>query len=279
MNYKHVTDGELLKCTQRCATQIRERTLEMLDMLTEIDMRNLFCDLSYSSLFNYIVSELKFSESQAAIYNNIIKANILSLPLTKDKIEDGTLSLFAAGAAAKIIRAEQITDSAESKKVIQRLEAMTKEEIQAELPTKPKKTKQTYSKEVMVKIAKLKKKLNLPAEMEIEAILNLLLDRELTSPAKSEINENKSITPKTKARLKLKANHQCEYVSKDKVRCSETKHLEVDHIKPKALNGSNSPDNLRILCRNHNQRAAIKNLGQHSIYKRSSPARAASSST
>ncbi len=272
-NYKHITDTELLKMTSRCSASSREKTLELLDLLTEVDKRKLYCDLSYSSLFNYIVYELKFSESQAAIYNNIIKANILSLPQTKDKIENGSLSLFAASAAARIIRDEKNTNVSESIKVIQRLEVMTKEEIQQELPSKPKKSKPDYSKEILDKVARLKKKLNLPANMAIEEILNLLLDRELTSPAMQEIKENKTITPQNKTRLKLNANHQCEYVSKDKVRCTETKYLEVDHIKPKALNGSNSPDNLRIFCRNHNQRAAIKNLGQHSIYKRTSPAK------
>ncbi len=270
MDYRHITDAELLTMTSRCSASIREKTLELLEMLTEIDKRKLYCDLSFSSLFNYIVNELKFSESQAAIYNNIIKANILSLPLTKDKIEDGTLSLFAAGAAARIIRDEQITNVSESIKIIKKLEVMTKEEIKNELPPKTKK-KFAYSKEILDKVAKLKKKLNLPNDMEIEAILILLLDRELTSPAKSEIKENKTITPQTKTRLKLQAKHQCEFVSESKVRCTETKHLEVDHIKPKALNGSNHPNNLRILCRNHNQRAAIKNLGQHSVFKRTSP--------
>lgn len=238
--YTHITDMELLKMADRSAASIREKTLELLELLTEIDKRKLYCELSYSSLFNYIVAELKFSESQAAIYNNIIKAQILILPHTRDKIEKGSLSLFAAGAAAKVIRRDKITDTDQSLTIIQKMEGMTIEEILNELPTKNKKTELALSKALLDKIAKLKKKLNLPNEMGVEAILNLLLDRELTDN-QQEIKENKSITPKTKTLLKIKANHQCQYVSENKVRCTETKYLEVDHRLPKSLNGSNHP--------------------------------------
>ncbi len=272
MNYKHITDDELLKMTSRCSVSIREKTLDLLDLLTEVDIRKLFCDLSYSSLFNYIVDELKFSDSQAAIYNNIIKSRILTLPQAKAKIEDGTLSLFAAGAAAKVIRNDKITNLAQAAAIVKRFQGMSKIEIQNELPKKTIKSKFEINKAVLDKIEKLKKKLNLPKEMEVESILDLLLDRELSNP-EVEIKENKTITPKTKPQLSVKANHQCEFVSVDKVRCKKTKNLEVDHCIPKSLNGSNHPTNLRIPCRNHNQRAAINSLGQHIINKRTSPAK------
>jgi hypothetical protein len=45
------------------------------------------------------------------------------------------------------------------------------------------------------------------------------------------------------------------------LRCSSTRFLEIDHIEPVSLGGSNAPDNLRILCRAHNQRAALRVTG------------------
>ncbi|MCC7405203.1 MAG: HNH endonuclease, partial [Bdellovibrionales bacterium] len=36
----------------------------------------------------------------------------------------------------------------------------------------------------------------------------------------------------------------------------------IDHVRPQALGGSSAPQNLRVLCRSCNQRAAIKVFGQ-----------------
>ena len=47
---------------------------------------------------------------------------------------------------------------------------------------------------------------------------------------------------------------QCAYVcSKTKRRCSSNHLLQIDHIKPFSLGGTNEVDNLRLLCANHNQ--------------------------
>lgn len=53
-----------------------------------------------------------------------------------------------------------------------------------------------------------------------------------------------------------KAQHQCEFVSRETgARCTSKFQLEIDHRKPLALDGGDEPENLRILCRSHNQRA------------------------
>lgn len=59
---------------------------------------------------------------------------------------------------------------------------------------------------------------------------------------------------------------KCEVYMRDKgtcahPNCSSKKFLEYDHIKPLALGGTTSVENLRLLCRAHNQRAAIDRFG------------------
>jgi 5-methylcytosine-specific restriction endonuclease McrA len=50
-----------------------------------------------------------------------------------------------------------------------------------------------------------------------------------------------------------KAMHRCDYTSPDGQRCCATKSLQVDHVRPWALNGSSlDPANLRVLCPQHN---------------------------
>lgn len=51
------------------------------------------------------------------------------------------------------------------------------------------------------------------------------------------------------------ANSQCE-------QCGSTHALQIDHIIPKAKGGQDDTENLRLLCRNCNQRSAIEHYGQ-----------------
>lgn len=56
---------------------------------------------------------------------------------------------------------------------------------------------------------------------------------------------------------------RCTYVSPETGRrCESTHALEVDHERPVALGGTNAPENLRLLCRTHNQLAAVESLGR-----------------
>ncbi|MES2770363.1 MAG: HNH endonuclease signature motif containing protein, partial [Bdellovibrionota bacterium] len=43
--------------------------------------------------------------------------------------------------------------------------------------------------------------------------------------------------------------------------CNSNKFLEYDHIIPIAMGGKTTIQNLRLLCRTHNQRAAIEKFG------------------
>jgi 5-methylcytosine-specific restriction endonuclease McrA len=51
------------------------------------------------------------------------------------------------------------------------------------------------------------------------------------------------------------------------VNCGSTHALEVDHIIPRALGGTDEPGNLRLLCRSCNQRAAIRYFGTRMVGK------------
>lgn len=47
--------------------------------------------------------------------------------------------------------------------------------------------------------------------------------------------------------------------------CGSTLFLEIDHIHPVALGGTHEPENLRLRCRAHNQRAAVKIFGSNAV--------------
>lgn len=47
-----------------------------------------------------------------------------------------------------------------------------------------------------------------------------------------------------------------------KTRCATSHGLQIDHLKPLSLGGSTTLENLRLLCRTHNQLAAIRHFGK-----------------
>ena len=61
---------------------------------------------------------------------------------------------------------------------------------------------------------------------------------------------------------------RCAFMSTDGHRCESTRRLEVDHIQPVALGGETRPENLRLLCRAHNQYEAERVLGKARVHAR-----------
>ena len=67
---------------------------------------------------------------------------------------------------------------------------------------------------------------------------------------------------KNSAPVKRRAENSCIYQDpKTGKVCGSTYMMESDHIQPRALGGSDEPDNLRPLCRTHNQLMAEEKLG------------------
>jgi 5-methylcytosine-specific restriction endonuclease McrA len=58
---------------------------------------------------------------------------------------------------------------------------------------------------------------------------------------------------------------QCTFVAADGKRCSETRNLQFDHVRPHALCGKSSVENLRLLCPAHNKLEAEKVFGEAAI--------------
>ncbi len=63
------------------------------------------------------------------------------------------------------------------------------------------------------------------------------------------------------------AGMQCSFASKEGVRCTETRYLTIDHIRPYALGGrSTDKENLRCLCMAHNLLQARKTFGKPYVH-------------
>jgi hypothetical protein len=72
---------------------------------------------------------------------------------------------------------------------------------------------------------------------------------------KSEIPKAREpISTRLRREIFMRADYQCEFKNHDTHhRCESRVFLEIDHIKPVAFGGTSHPENLRVLCRAHNQ--------------------------
>lgn len=92
MNLKHLTDKTLLQDIKKLVQKELDSTTDVLHHLKEIERRKLFCDLGHSSMIDYAIKELGYSETSAI--RRVKAARLIKeMPEISEKINDGSLSL------------------------------------------------------------------------------------------------------------------------------------------------------------------------------------------
>lgn len=81
-----------------------------------------------------------------------------------------------------------------------------------------------------------------------------------TSPAEVQ-KRSRVISRPIKRTVYARDGGRCTFVAPDGTRCSERRALQIDHIHPFSLGGSNDESNLRLLCPSHNRLYAERVFG------------------
>ncbi len=249
----------------------RETTLKLLHHLKEIDRRKLYSDLKYSSLFNYCVYELGYSEGSAQ--RRIVAARMLrEIPEIEEKIENGKLTL------SNITLVNQYIDkTSERRKVLRAVEGLTKRECERKLfeitgkeivPDEIKKrisqdkiqVAVVLSEETLAEIEKLKDLLG--KDLSMDELVRFMAKEAIKSIEKNKFKQTeapKSLSPVAVGR-RIPANIKREVYKRDQkcVNCGTQHRLNYDHRVPYALSGQSNKENLRLLCFQCNQRARIR---------------------
>jgi len=243
-----LSDERLHKETKLAAKSEKMATIVLLNHLHEVNRRKLFADFGHSSLQKYIMKELGYSEGESWTRIQAMKL-VEKAPEVKPMIESGELSLFNAALVH-----QQVKDNPEdTKKIIEEAKGKTSRQLQDEI--KPKTQKKIILPErILNKIKKLGWD-----QSELE-VFEALLDEKLKETSKKghadESKVSRYIPVETKREVIKRSEHKCEFPG-----CRERRNLQWDHIKPFALGGDRSVKNIRLLCRAHNQRRAIKTFG------------------
>src|SRR4051794_11408524 len=129
-----LSNHELLNQTKELVQREREIGIRVLHRLKEINRRRLYCELGYSSLFTYLVSELRYPESSAFRLVNAMKITS-ELPETEEKIKNGTLSITTVAQVQSYCQAQKREHHLEfkledKKELLQAIEGHSKKEVE-----------------------------------------------------------------------------------------------------------------------------------------------------
>lgn len=311
-----LADSELLSKIQSLAADERRITLELLHHLREMEARRLFAKMGYSSLFEYVVHELKYSTGTA--HRRVSSMRLLrDLPEIEASIESGKLNLCNLSQAQRFFRQEEKANgekvSAEKKReVIDQLEGQSARQAQSILasmspqPLPKEKERFVDGEHVVVSLVlslELKEKLeqvmammpNAQDEGSYAKLIERMADfyiskkdparktpKEVKAEKKPE-DQNPLPTLETVAESQIpqpevhnevpvpaairrevfrRDQSQCTFVCRESGRRCDSKYrLQIEHLKPRALGGSNQPENLTVRCFTHNQLSAIQTFG------------------
>lgn len=297
MNLSQISDEQLLNKINFLVQNERETLTKILHHLREIQKRRLYSQLKYGSLFEYATKHLGYSEDQA--WRRIAAMRLLKeIPEIEEKITNGSLSLSHLGMAKSLFNREEKSGTEFSKQqkfdLLTKLEKTSKREAEKIVSLHAISSDQRsleidlrlqVSEEFIEKINKLKGLLaHKHPHIETSELLDKLCDLGIEKWSKGVSNE--SITKNEDMRMQVKTapakvtvrraeiESQPEQVSRSQIKrqvwqrdqgrcqnCHSKYALEIDHIQPKSLGGSDTLNNLRLLCRSCNQREAIKALG------------------
>ena len=290
MNLKNLSDEGLLAQTKNLAAEERRITTEVLLHLREVERRRLYASRGFSSLFAYCVQELKYSESSAQ--RRIASMRLLrEMPQIEEQIQTGELTLSVISQAQTFFKNENLTPEKKTE-VLEKLENKSSREAEKILvgmakkpvvprervkPVSPEQSELKFvvSEEMLRDLEKLKgllaHQMPQPSLAELFQFAVKLALKKLDPAQKTEkplpASEVHSATTRwvptsIKTQIWKRDQGRCTYVDpKSGRKCGSNFRLEMDHAKPFSLGGETSPENLRLLCRTHNQLEARNWLG------------------
>ena len=111
-----------------------------------------------------------------------------------------------------------------------------------------------------------------PKRKEVRSVKRQTAKRKAGKSKTVTISNSRYIPASIKSTVLKRDGYQCSYISPDGIRCGCRQYLELDHVVPFALGGTNEVDNLRVLCSPHNKMMAREVFGEEFIQSRASRA-------
>lgn len=288
MFVRKMKNDELEASLKTHVTQERKLLHVILEHIKEIDRRQIYLERGYPSLYRYLLSECGYSGSAAMRRIEAVRF-LRDVPELAQKIEDGSVNLSQIGEITRGIKEKEISGekvSAKQKSLLLDLVAnKTTQETQRHVSQvfdlklkEPETTRVQKDESVHLTITLTKAQYEKLMRARDESahlrgrdsswagVIEVLCDQKLrkfSTTASETVRVNKTMTRKTRRQI-FRRDECCQYVDpKTGRKCASKYGLEVDHLQPRWAGGNHDPENLRLLCRSHNQYKYKKESGQH----------------
>jgi hypothetical protein len=139
MKFQKISDEKLLEVTKQKVSEEKMLTIEILHHLCEIERRQLFLRMGFSSLFEYCVEELGYSESAA--FRRISSMRLIAdVPSAEEKLEKGSVNVSTLSQLQKFIRKEERfrgvkMDLQDKEELLARIEHKSQQDVEREFAT------------------------------------------------------------------------------------------------------------------------------------------------
>lgn len=257
--------------------------IELMHHLKEVEARRLFSKFKLPSIIEYMARELGYSEDQAYLRNAAMQM-IKQLPQVEEMIRDGRLNLTniakARGLFTRKAKEGRHYSRAEKLELFESLSGKSTRDADKIIATiDPQALKYDKVRQVTADMVhfsfdarvatneKVKRVKALYAHthpnMSMDELLDMLCDVAIEQKFATSRKSSRQDPDSKAGVLRAVAErdmHKC-------VNCGSEFAPEFDHIIPKGKGGEDTFENLRLLCRNCNQRAAIVAYGLEKMEK------------
>ena len=275
-------------------------TVQIIEGLVICQRERAYLPLGYSSIWTYLREGLKYSPAAASRRYKAMKC-AMKHPQVIDMLRDHRVSLSTLAKAESLLsqskNAEDLLDQISGRSQVQVERIVAKERPR---PTKPREKvsrvavkhddplftehPEPTESRVSVRTTLTEKRFDAFEEARaiitrkcpgasVEDVLNELVDQYLKA---RKPRTTKKLQGKRAARLKTRSRHisrstrdevmlrddeRCTFVGEGGHRCTERHDLQIDHVQPWALGGTQEPRNLRVMCAAHNRHRARETFG------------------
>ncbi|MBT4761119.1 MAG: NBPF family protein [Bdellovibrionaceae bacterium] len=201
----------------------KQLTSAILEKLQIMGGQRLYLKLGYSSLFDYLVRGLDYSETMAYQRQSCLRLS-KELPEIKEKLDEGKLTHSNISLAYKVIKNKSPEKKREVLKSIENKSFREAKKILAPMAPPVKVKQQVYQDKVILKVElshEEHKKLNQLKALKshkhnLESLFMSLVEQELKAYSKVDYKKSKSKNPryislKLRNSLLKKANYRCQY--------------------------------------------------------------------
>lgn len=289
MSFKLSNDELLLEIRSK-AKHEQKLTFEIIELIREVGERRLFLQLGYSSLFDFVTKDLGYEPSSAM--RRIQAARVVDqIPEVKSKIEDGSLSLSVISQVQSFFKREESTKGTKLSKdqkieILNIVQNKTTREAERELAKlSPEAVKRTESERVISEnLTELKIVIDKDLKEQLDELKLLwshqnpnltyadlirLMVKKLNKTKASEgvsaragdlvslpapVVAKRHIPSQVRRYVWTRDQGCCQFKDPSSGRKCQSKYqVQIDHIHRFRDGGLSTPENLRLLCRAHNQ--------------------------